>query len=127
VLVAPVASPIPWIGLGQVQGLLAQANRLSPANPHIRVVQQVLTSHAGPLAGTPSHPTSPPSASSPPTLNQIPPSPVTPPHASGRLPPTLHQIHPAPPHPVARVPFRVAPAPRQGPSHSGRGGGRHMR
>ncbi len=46
VLVTPVASPYPWVGVAQVQALLTNAGRLYPTNPHVQIVQQVITTQA---------------------------------------------------------------------------------
>ena len=138
VLVTPVVYPSPWTGLGQVQGLLAQAGSVNPRNPHIRIIQRVITTQVG------APPPSPPSSASspPPTLQQIRPAPPSPPTATSppsrlpqfaqtpsprSLPPTLHQIHPPPPHPLRRTPFMLS---RQAPSTNpqpSRGGGHHRR
>jgi len=150
VLVTPVVYPSPWIGLGQVQGLLAQAGRVNPTNPHIVIIQQVITPQVGPLptgvpprtppqAQPPAQPPPPSSASSPPpTLQQIqpaphvPPAPTSPPSKPPQLaqppsprslPPTLNQVHPLQPHHVSRAPFVLSrQAPGTNPKRSSEGG-----
>ncbi|HKW86589.1 MAG TPA: hypothetical protein VJM82_05940 [Nitrospiraceae bacterium] len=52
VLVTPVASPFPWVGFSQVQALLTNAGRLYPANPHVQIVQQVITTQQPPVQQT---------------------------------------------------------------------------
>jgi len=154
VLVTPVVYPSPWIGLGQVQGLLAQAGRVNPTNPHIVIIQQMITPKVGPLptgvpprtlpqAQPPAQPPPPPSASSPPpTLQQIQPAPpaqpaptsppsrplqLAQPPSPRSLPPTLNQIHPFQPHHVPRAPFVLSrQAPSTNPKNS-RDGGQHRR
>src|SRR5438309_3338213 len=92
VLVTPVVYPSPWIGLGQVQGLLAQAGRVNPTNPHIVIIQRVITPQVGPLpTGVP--PRTPPKAQ--------PPAQPPPLSSASSPPPTLQQIQPAPPPPTA--------------------------
>jgi predicted component of type VI protein secretion system len=150
VLVTPVVYPSPWIGLGQVQGLLAQAGRVNPTNPHIVIIQRVITPQVGPLptgvpprtppqAQPPAQPPPPSSASSPPpTLQQIqpasppPPAPTSPPSKPPQLaqpppprslPPTLNQVHPLQPHHVSRAPFVLSrQAPGTNPKRSSEGG-----
>ena len=155
VLVVPVVHPSPWIGLGQVQGLLAQAGRVNPMNPHITIIQRVITTQVGapppasvpprtpPQAQPPAQPQLPSSASSPPpTLQQIQPAPPAPPAPTSppsrppqlaqspsprSLPPTLNQIHPHSSHHVSRTPFVLS---RQAPSTSSKHsseGGQHRR
>ena len=139
VLVTPVVNPSPWTGLGQVQGLLVQAGSVNPRNPHIPIIQRVITTRVGAPP-----PTSPPSSASspPPTLQQIRPAPPSPPAATSprsrppqfaqtrsprSLPPTLHQIHPPPPHPLPRTPFvMLHQAPSTHPQPSS-GHGHHRR
>ncbi len=151
VLVTPVVYPSPWIGVGQVQGLLAQAGRVNPMNPHIVIIQRVITTQGGllpasapprtlPQAQPPAQPQPPSSASSPPpTLQQLqpaPPAPTSPPSrppqlaqppSTRSLPPTLNQIHPFQPHHVSRTPFVLS---RQAPGtnpKSSRESGQHRR
>lgn len=87
VLVTPVASAYPGTGVQQVQGLVVQAQQLNPANRHVRIVQQTITTQAPGSASTPSPPSAtaghgtpaskPPSVSAPPpSLNQVAPPPV---------------------------------------------------
>jgi len=150
VLVTPVVYPSPWIGLGQVQGLLAQAGRVNPTNPHIVIIQQVITPQVGPLptgvpprtppqAQPPAQPPPPSSASSPPPTHQQiqpapppPPAPTSPPSKPPQLaqspsprslPPTLNQVHPLQPHHVSRAPFVLSrQAPGTNPKRSSEGG-----
>ncbi len=128
VLVTPVVHPSPWIGLGQVQGLLVQAGRVNPMNPHLVIIQRVIT-----IPGGPSAPPQPPLASAPPRTPpqaQPPaqpqlPSSVSSPPSPRSLPPTLNQIHPHPPHHVLRTPFALSrQAPSTNPKRSGEGGQR---
>lgn len=95
ILVTPVASPYPWTGLQQVQGLVVQARRLNPTNRHVRIVQQVITAQAPASAPRPS----PPSA----TAGQG--APASSPPSIGAPPPSLHQV----------VPPRGAKPPSPGP------------
>ncbi len=133
-LVSPTAYPTPWIGIGQVQGLWAQASRLSPTNPHLVVLQRVLPgpvpAHAVPTApstlataapqvrsGRPMtmpHPTTASAAAPPAAIRHLQP-PL-------RLPPTFHQLPSRPPI-MHRQPFHVPShaAPKSG---GGRGRGR---
>jgi len=98
VLVTPVVHPSPWTGLGQVQSLLVQAGQVNPMNPHLVIIQRVIT-----IPGVPSVPPQPPLASAPPRT----PAPAQPPARSqfpssgSSPPPTLQQIQPAPPAPPA--------------------------
>jgi len=154
VLVTPVVYPSPWIGVGQVQGLLTQARWVNRMNPHIAIIQRVITTQVGPLpAGVP--PRTPPqtqppaqsqppstASSPPPTLQQIQPAPPSPPAPTSppsrppqltqapsprSLPPTLNQIHPIQPHHVSRAPFVLSrQAPSTNPKNS-REGGQHRR
>ncbi len=62
VIVAPVVSPFPWVGLAQVQGLLNVAGRLSPASPHVHVAQSVISTKSAPM---PPAPPAPPVAATP--------------------------------------------------------------
>lgn len=135
-LVSPTAYPSPWIGVGQVQSLWAQAAWLYPANPHLVVLQRVLPGpvpsqivpaptsapmmampqrHDAHFMSTPrssAASTSSTAASSTPLGHLQPPS---------RLPPSLHQL-PAGPPPIMHRPFRM---PSQGvPRSSGHGRGR---
>jgi predicted component of type VI protein secretion system len=98
VLVTPVVYPSPWIGLGQVQGLLAQAGRVNPMNPHLVIIQRVIT-----IPGGPSAPPQPPLASAPPRTPPQAQPPAQPqlPSSVSSPPPTLQQIQPAPPSPPA--------------------------
>jgi hypothetical protein len=111
VIVAPVVSPFPWVGLAQVQGLLNVAGRLNPASPHVQVAQSVISSRPAP---TPPAPPAPPVAATPsmprhtivPGPGSVPSSPLTgatPPHqevtrqggpAQGRGLSRLYQANP---------------------------------
>jgi hypothetical protein len=62
VIVAPVVSPFPWVGLAQVQGLLNVAGRLNPSSPHVQVAQSVISTKPAP---TPPTPPAPPVAATP--------------------------------------------------------------
>ena len=98
VLVTPVVRPSPWTGLGQVQGLLVQAEQVNPMNPHLVIIQQVIT-----IPGVPSAPPQPPLASAPPRTPAQAQPPARPqlPSSASSPPPTLQQIQPAPPAPPA--------------------------
>ncbi|TLY45441.1 MAG: hypothetical protein E6K59_04235 [Nitrospirae bacterium] len=146
VLVTPVVHPSPWTGLGQVQSLLVQAGQVNPMNPHLVIIQRVIT-----IPGVPSVPPQPqparpqfPSSGSspPPTLQQIQPAPPAPPAPTSSpakpsqlaqppsprpLPPTLNQIQSHQHHHVSRTPF-VLPRQASGtnPKRSG-DGGQHRR
>lgn len=112
VLVAWPTSPMYGLGLRQVHSLLAQAVRLHPANPHVRIIQQVIPVQTAPHQG----------AILPAATLQPHPTPLQ------SLPPTLHQVHP--PHvahsgpPVSRIPYNRQPlskAPRTGGGHGHHG------
>jgi hypothetical protein len=75
--VTPVIYPYPWTRLQHVNGLLVQAQRLSPRNRHLSMAQEF----AGRQAATP--PAAPPGTLSP----TPPPSLLLPPPASGRMNP----------------------------------------
>jgi len=98
VLVTPVVHPSPWIGLGQVQGLLVQAGQVNPMNPHLVIIQRVITIPVGP-----SVPPQPPPMSMPPRTPPQAQPPARPqlPSSASSPPPTLQQIQPAPPAPPA--------------------------
>ena len=88
VLVSPVATPYPWVGLAQVQALLNVARRLHPNNPHVNVVQQTIATNPVPAPYAQS--SAPPKM---PTYQNIPQQP-----AAGRsVPPTLNEMHHSPP------------------------------
>ncbi len=80
VIVSPFLSFLPWANVAPIQGLLAQAEQLNPANPHVRVVQQVMTARVPP---TPPQPQAPP----------------TPPHPIPALP--TYQVVPQQPPPLS--------------------------
>ncbi len=131
VLVTPIVRPVPWIGLRQVQGLITQAQQLTPANPHVRIVQQVIMKQAAspgtsvmpqpPLA----KPAAPSSPSSVPT--QAPPPRVDPPPSVRHLPPTLNQVHTPPPTHVPRAAFQLQPRSPSSKPSSGEGHGSRKR
>jgi len=111
VLVTPVASPYPWVGVAQVQALLTNAGRLYPTNPHVQIVQQVITTQGAPL---PPQPSAPPASQvqpgAPPMLtNQTVPQQPAPSRAT---PLALNEIHNAPaPQPTS--PSAATPAAQQ--------------
>lgn len=92
VLVAPFLGFSPWAYAAQIQALVAQAEHLNPSNPHVRVVQQVITAQVPP---TPPQPPAPPAPShttpAMPTYQHVPqqPGPIP-------SPPTLNQLSQAP-------------------------------
>ncbi len=104
VLVTPVASPYPWVGVAQVQALLTNAGRLYPANPHVQIVQQVITTQAAPL---PPQPSTPPASQVQPGAPPMPTHQIVPqqPAPSRATPLTLNEIHNAPaPQPTSQSP-----------------------
>jgi len=111
VLVTPVVSPFPWVGYSQVQALLTNAGRLYPANPHVQVVQQVITTQTGPLPPQPPAQSAPLTSSSPPMLptqQSVPQQPAP----SRSTPLTLNEIHNPPASPTVQqttVPQPPAP------------------
>ncbi|HXF92941.1 MAG TPA: hypothetical protein VNK46_09290 [Nitrospiraceae bacterium] len=99
VIVSPFVGFSPWVNAASIQALLAQAEQLNPSNPHVRVVQQVLTARVPPTPPQPPAPPAPPHTtlamptyqvvpqqplplSSPPTLNQLLQAPMKQPGAS---------------------------------------------
>ncbi|MEC4890529.1 MAG: hypothetical protein RI101_10755 [Nitrospira sp.] len=87
VLVSPVVSPYPWIGLAQTHALLNVARGLYPASPHVTIAQQVFTSKQPPM---PPQPPVPPA----PGLSQpaMPSHQIVPPPGSPGGPRTLNEI-----------------------------------
>ena len=125
-LMSPTAYPSPWIGVGQAQGLWAQASLLFPANPHLVVLQRVLPGlvpphvvpalTSAPIAAIPqtrdSHPMLTPRPSS--ASMASPSMPLRHLQPTHRLPPSLSQFPAGPPR-IMHQPFHM---PSQGGSKS---------
>ncbi len=120
VIVTPATTTRPGIGLGQVYALFAQARSLSPANPYLGTLQQLVASQGIPVPPLMSvnlpvrswPPAAAPYATRPPTPSAPSSSPAYVP-PSIPLPPTLYQLHSSP-RPIPRVPYRTW-SPRSGP------------
>ncbi|MGH7228718.1 MAG: hypothetical protein ACREIH_05820 [Nitrospiraceae bacterium] len=111
VLVTPAASPYPWVGVAQVQALLTNAGRLHPTNPHVQIVQQVITTQAALL---PPQPSAPPASQVQPGAPPMPTQQIVPqqPAPSRATPLTLNEIHNAP-APQPTLPSPAPPAAQQ--------------
>lgn len=114
VLVTPVVSPYPWVGLAQTHALLNIARTLYPASPHVPIAQQVITSRPPPVPPPPPAPPMPgsgahlmptheivpgPGATGPRTLNEISPTAQSAPPHIGNQPASktltdVHQLNP---------------------------------
>lgn len=107
VLVSPVVSPYPWIGLAQTHALLNVARGLYPASPHVAIAQQVFTSKQPPV------PPQPPAPPAPGTAQPAMPSyQILPPPGSPGIPRTLNEI-------VQTVPNVPPQADQQPAGHTG--------
>ncbi len=92
------------VGVAQVQALLTNAGRLYPTNPHVQIVQQVITTQAAPL---PPQPSAPPASQVQPGARPMPTHQIVPqqPAPSRATPLTLNEIHNAPaPQPTSQSP-----------------------
>ena len=108
VLVSPVVSPYPWIGLAQTHALLNVARGLYPTSPHVAIAQQVFTSKQPPVPPQPPAPPVPGTAQPAMPSHQI----VPPPGSSG-VPRTLNEI-------IQTVPHVPPQAGQQSSGHSSR-------
>ncbi|MEW6246747.1 MAG: hypothetical protein AB1555_08570 [Nitrospirota bacterium] len=83
VIISPFLGFYPWENAAPIHALVAQAWQLNPLNPHVHVVQQMITARVPPA---------PPQPPAPPTPSQTPPA----------LP--THQIVPQQPAPISSPP-----------------------
>jgi hypothetical protein len=72
VIVSPVVSPYPWVGVAQTQALLNEARGLYPTSPHVQVAQQVITTKQPPAPPQPPTPPAPGSVSRMPSYQTVP-------------------------------------------------------
>ncbi len=92
VIVSPFVGFSPWVNAAPIQALLAQAEQLNPSNPHVRVVQQVLTARVPPTPPQPPAPPAPPHTTlAMPTYQVVPQQPLP-----LSFPPTLNRLLLAP-------------------------------
>ncbi|HJT19535.1 MAG TPA: hypothetical protein VJ746_03640 [Nitrospira sp.] len=86
VIVSPVVSPYPWVGIAQTQALLNEARGLYPTSPHVQVAQQVMTTKQPPA------PPQPPSPPAPGSAPRMPSYQIVPGPSSLPIPKTLNEV-----------------------------------